>query len=199
MELEALDERLKALREKAKEGRDPTAYDDTLELLLSTARKISPERILEIGAAEGLTSIALLLRSQARVTAIEVDSARASRARENFALFGVEGRVDLIEGDAGEVLPAIEGDGAFDMIFLDGPKVQYRRYFADCKRLLKRGGYLFSDDILLFGYVTGEPPKKRRMLAEHIREYINMLQEDKDFETRILSVGEGLAVSVKLK
>lgn len=199
MKLETLDERLLSLREKAKEGRDPTAYDETLELLLTTAENIAPKRILEIGAAEGLTSIALLSATEAFVTAIECDGARAQKARENFAFFGLGGRVNFIEGDAGEVLAALEEDGAYDMIFLDGPKAQYRRYFADCKRLLKKGGYLFSDDILLFGYVTGEPPKKRKMLAEHIREYLSMLQEDKDFQTQILSVGEGLAVSVKIK
>ena len=199
MELEKLDERLLSLREKAKEGRDPTAPDDTLELLLTRAKEIKPKRILEIGAAEGLTSITLLSVTNAFVTAIEFDGGRAQRARENFALFGLEDRVNLIEGDAGEVLPALEEDGAYDMIFLDGPKAQYRRYFADCKRLLKKGGYLFSDDILLIGYVTGEPPKKRKMLAEHIREYLRMLQEDEDFQTQILSVGEGLAVSVKIK
>ena len=71
-------------------------------------------------------------------------------------------------------------------------------HFADCKRLLQGGGALVSDDVLLFGYVTGEPPKKRRMLAEHIREYLAMLQNDPDFTTEILPLAEGLAVSRKV-
>ena len=154
-------EQLNALRERAKEGRDPTAADETLALLCDLVQKLQPERVLEIGAGEGLTSIALLLSGAARLT-------------------------------------ALEEDGAYGLIFLDGPKAQYRRYFADCKRLLKSGGVLVSDDILLFGYVTGEPPKKRRMLAEHIREYIAMVQSDPAFETEILPFGEGVAVSRKL-
>ena len=181
-----------------KEGRDPTAADETLALLCDLVQKSRPERVLEIGAGEGLTSIALLLSGAARLTAIECDAERARRARENFAHFGLADRVTLIEDDAGRVLPALEEDGAYGLIFLDGPKAQYRRYFADCKRLLKRGGVLVSDDILLFGYVTGEPPKKRKMLAEHIREYIAMLQSDPAFETEILPFGEGVAVSRKL-
>lgn len=192
-----LDQRLVALRERAKEGRDPTTTDDTLAYLLDLVKVISPERILEIGAGEGLTSIALLMNSKATLTAIECDGVRAQTARRNYAAFGVEERVRFLEDDAGKVLPALEEDGAYDMIFLDGPKAQYRRYFCDCKRLLKTGGYLLSDDILLFGYVTGEPPKKRRMLAEHIREYIALLENDPALETRILTIGEGLAVSVK--
>ncbi len=191
-------EQLISLRERAKEGRDPTAADETLALLCDLVQKLQPERVLEIGAGEGLTSIALLIGGAARLTAIECDAERARRARENFAHFGLADRVTLIEDDAGRVLPALEEDGAYGLIFLDGPKAQYRRYFADCKRLLESGGVLVSDDILLFGYVTGEPPKKRKMLAEHIREYIAMLQSDPAFETEILPFGEGVAVSRKL-
>ena len=197
MNIDELDGRLLALRERAKEGRDPTAYDEALLLLIKKAQEGNAKRILEIGAGEGLTSIALLLTTKARVTAIECDGERARTARENFRAFALSERVNFIEEDALVVLPALEEDGIYDIIFLDGPKAQYRKYLPDCKRLLKKGGYLFSDDILLFGYVLGEPPKKRRMLAVHIREYLKLLQEDNDFETQILPIGEGLAVSRK--
>ncbi len=185
-----------ALREEAKRGRDPACADETLDCLLSLAVQIGAKEILEIGAAEGLTSIALLLAGAERVTAIEKDPARAARARENFVHFGVTAKTTLLEGDAGEILPCL--GGTFDLIFLDGPKAQYLNYFPDCKRLLKEGGYLLSDDVLLFGWVRGEPPKKRRMLVEHIREYLDVLQSDPDFSTEIKEFGEGLAVSKKV-
>ena len=53
MKLSELDERLLVLRERAKEVRDPTAADETLELILELLEKHRPNRILEIGAAEG--------------------------------------------------------------------------------------------------------------------------------------------------
>ena len=59
-----LDARLSALRERAKEVRDPTAADDTLQYILFTLEQLNPARILEIGAAEGLTSCAMLLNSR---------------------------------------------------------------------------------------------------------------------------------------
>lgn len=195
MKLLALDGRLLRLREKAKVVRDPTAADETLEYILNLIEKRRSQSILEIGAAEGLTSCAMLLCSDAHLTAIEYNAERATRARENFRLFGLNERVKLHEGDAGEILPMLEGE--YDLIFLDGPKVQYRRYLPDCKRLLKRGGVLLSDDILLFGWVRGEPPKKRRMLVENIREYLKLLETDEELETEILEIAEGLAVSVK--
>lgn len=190
-----MNELLESMRRAAKEGRDPTAADETVHALIDWAKSHRAKRILEIGAGEGYTSCALLLDTEAELTAIELDPVRAKKLRENAALFGVENRVKLIEGDAGEILPLLTG--SYDMIFLDGPKVQYKRYFADCKRLLKKGGALFSDDILLFGWVTGEPPKKRKMLVEHIREYLRLLEADPDFTTEIYEYGEGLAVSTK--
>ena len=185
------------MREVAKTGRDPTAADETVQALITWANAHSAKHILEIGAGEGLTSLSLLLNTEAQITAIEFDPVRADTFRKNMALFGVEKRVRLIEGDAGDVLPNL--GGAYELIFLDGPKVQYKRYFADCKRLLAKGGALFSDDILLFGWVRGEAPKKRRMLVEHIREYLALLEGDPDFSTQIYEYGEGLAVSEKLR
>ncbi|MDE5896298.1 MAG: class I SAM-dependent methyltransferase, partial [Clostridia bacterium] len=165
------------------------------EYLLGLIAERKPAHILEIGAAEGLTSCAVLLCSSAHVTAIECDGKRAERARENFSLFGVDDRAVLHEGDAGEILPMLTGE--YDLIFLDGPKAQYRRYFPECKRLLKKGGVLLSDDVLLFGWVRGDPPPKRRMLVEHVREYLGVLERDSDFTTVILELAEGLAVSIK--
>ena len=77
--------------------------------------------------------------------------------------------------------------------------MQYRRYLPELKRLLREGGVLLSDDVLLFGWVSGEreTPQKRRMLVEHIREYLAMLSSDPDLITQVLDIGEGLAVSVK--
>ncbi len=197
MKLKELDGRLLALRAAAREVRDPTAADETLEYLLHLLETRKIRSILEIGAAEGLTSCALLSASEARLTAIELSSERAKRAREHFEEFGFTPRVVLHEGDAGDILPLMQEE--YDLIFLDGPKVQYRRYLPDCKRLLRVGGMLLSDDVLLFGWVQGEAPKKRRMLVEHIREYLRMIEEDPELKTEILPIAEGLAVSEKLR
>ena len=188
-------EKLAALRAQEKEGRDPTCADEALAYMLNTAEELGAERILEIGAGKGLTSIAFALAlPEARIVAIERDAARIAAAREHFAQFGVSERIRLLEGDAAEYLPRLAGP--FDLIFLDAAKVQYRRFLPDCKRLLKEGGVLFSDDVLLFEH--GVPPK-RRMLAAHIAEYLDLLSADADLTTEILHCGMGLAVSRKGK
>ncbi len=187
-------EELAALRAEALRGRDPTCADETLSHLLRIAAEGHVRRYLEVGAGEGLTTAALLLSSGAEATAIELDPLRAERARALFGRFGLASRVHLAEGDAGEILPLLEGE--YDLIFLDGPKAQYLRYLPDLKRLLRRGGTLLSDDVFLFGR-DAEPPRKRRSLALHLRAYLDALCSDQDFRTELYGYGKGLAVSVK--
>ena len=187
-----MNERLAALRAAAMEERDPTCSDDVLSVLLNEAERVGAKHILEIGTGRGLTSVALLLQSDACVTTIERDQARIAAARENFARFGVSDRVALLEGDAADILPCLED--VFDLIFLDAAKVQYRRFLPECKRLLRAGGVLCADDVLLF---SDGVPKKRRMLAQHIGEFLHDLQADEAFTTTILPVGKGLAVARK--
>ena len=187
-----MNERLAALRAAAMEERDPTCSDDVLSVLLNKAERVGAKHILEIGTGRGLTSVALLLQSDACVTTIEREPARIAAARENFALFGVSDRVTLLEGDAADILPCLED--VFDLIFLDAAKVQYRRFLPDCKRLLRAGGVLCADDVLLF---SSGVPKKRKMLAQHIVEFLQELQADGDFAAAVLPVGKGLAVARK--
>ena len=191
-------ERLAALREKAKEGRDPCAPDDTLQLLLACARMRAPERILEIGTGEGLTSLALLCECpRAHLVTVEADEARYRTACAYFEEFCVADRVRAVCGDAKDVLEALEEP--FGLIFLDGPKAQYAAYFPDLKRLLAPRGVLFADDVLLYGWVDGreEVPPKRRSIVRKIREYLELVCADPDLVTSVLDVGEGVALSVR--
>ena len=181
--------------DRVREGRDPTCCAETRNKLIEAAKSSHCKRYLEIGAGEGYTAAAIMEQTGAEIVAIEKDPVRATHARERLSQTG--GTWSLLEGDAGEILPLL--GGKFQLIFLDGPKAQYRRYLPDCKRLLERGGMLFSDDVLLYGWVRGEPPKRRRMLVEHIREYLRMLEDDPDFVTEYFEYGEGLAVSTKIK
>lgn len=185
-----------ALREEAKKGRDPACADETLSLLLETAKRIGAKHFLEIGAGEGLTSSAFVLQTGGWATAVENDRERAKKAGENVSLLGVSEHIELVTEDAAAVLPRLRE--SFDLIFLDGPKVQYRRYLPDCKRLLRRGGALVADDVFFLGKDMFAVPKKRKMLATHLREFREQLQSDPAFETAFYDYGDGVSVSFKV-
>ena len=194
-----LDGELKELRNSAFEREIPTSDDETLCVLLTLLKAIKPRNILELGTATGISGLAMLKTCpQAKLTTVEKNEEFFKEAVLNFKNAGVEDRVTAIFGDAGEEILKFLPD-SFDLIFLDCAKVQYIKYLPVLKELLKDGGTLIADDILLFGYITGEAevPQKRKMLVEHIKEYISAVKADKDFTTSILNIGNGLAVSVK--
>ena len=192
-----IENRLAARRAEALARGIPVADEETLNFLLLTLEMYKPERILEIGTAVGLSGVAMLQTlPNAKLTTIELEEERYEEAKRNFTEFGVETRVNAYLGDAGEILAMM--DGQFDFVFLDGPKAQYEKYLFDLKRLMKKGAVLFSDDVLLYGWVSGaEPtPQKRRSIVEKIRSYLQTLTADQDFRTSVLDVGDGVALSV---
>lgn len=193
-----IDARIEKMRQELKDRRDPVCPDEVLQYLLLTVREVVPSQILEIGTAEGLSGAAMLFEApKARLTTVEIDEDRHKKAKENFQEFGLSGRARCVLGDAADVLPALEGP--FDLIFLDGPKAQYVHYLPDLKRLLRGGGVLIADDVLLYGWVDGRSPvpPKRHSLIDRIRDYLKAVSADEDFITSVLALGEGVAVSVK--
>lgn len=191
--------KLEELRRSALAREIPVCDDETLQLLLSLVAIKQPKKVLEIGTAVGLSTIAVAFANEnAEITTIEVEEDRFQEAKRNFSSFGVSERITAHLGDAEEFLSFT--NAKFDFIFLDGPKAQYEKYLPDLKRLLSIGGVLFSDDVLLFGWVDGkeETPKKRHVIVEKLRSYLETLCADPDFQTSVLDVGDGVAVSVYL-
>lgn len=192
-----IDERIKRKRTEALQREIPVADDETLNFLLLTLAAVKPQRILEIGTAVGLSSVAMLYACpDARLTTMELEEERYLEAKGNFVEFGVSDRVNAYLGDAAEILAMMNGE--FDFIFLDGPKAQYEKYLFDLKRLLKKGGILFADDVLLYGWVSGvEPtPQKRHSIVDKIRSYLDTVTKDSSFITSVLDIGDGVALSV---
>ena len=190
---------LKEIRRNAFANSVPVCDDETLCFLGTLLYALKPKRILELGTAVGaFSAYAAQICTSAHITTIERDENFFAQAKANFASFGVADRVTAICGDAGEVIKTLSDK--FDFIFMDCAKVQYVKYLPDLKNLLEKGGVLAADDVLLYGYVTGEveTPKKRRMLVEHIREYINAVTSDGELDTTIINTGDGIALSVKI-
>lgn len=177
----------------------PVSDDETLNFLSTLMYALKPLNILELGTAVGVSGAVMLdICKNAHLTTIERDENFCIEAKRNFEKLALSERVTLIAGDAGEEIQRL--DGEFDFIFLDCAKVQYVKYLPTLKKLLKRGGTLAADDVLLFGYVTGEAevPKKRKMLVEHVKEYIAAVTEDNELCTTVINTGNGVAVSVKI-
>ncbi len=189
---------IQAVREEAFKAEIPVSDDETLCFLGTLLTALQPKEILELGTAVGVSGGFMLgTCPEARLTTVERDENFYNSAKRNFKTFGVSERVVQILGDAGEEITKLRR--GYDFVFLDFAKVQYVKYLPALKNLLRSGGVLVADDILLFGYVTGEreTPKKRKMLVEHVKEYIAAATGDEELITTVINIGNGLAVSVK--
>ena len=176
----------------------PVSSDETLQFICLQAAAAGASNILEVGAAIGASGAALLqCCPSARLTAIEKNGHFAAEAQANFDRLGLGDRVRLIEGDAADILGGLEG--GYDFVFLDAAKVQYVKWLPRIRQLLAPGGLLIADDVLLYGWVNGEEqvPKKRRMLVQHIREYLEAVLSDGGLTSYVADIGDGLGISVK--
>ncbi len=191
-------EEIQALRQSAFSRSIPTADDETLNFLCTLVSAIKPENILELGTAVGISGAAMLnICANAHLTTVEREEEFYAEAVNNFKLLKLNNRVTALCGDAGQVIANL--DEKYDFIFLDCAKVQYIKYLSDLKRLLNAGGVLVADDVLLYGWLTGEAevPPKRKMLFKHVAEFVEAVTHDKELTTTIINIGDGVSVSVK--
>ena len=168
-----------------------------LKVLLMIKR---PMRILEVGAAVGFSSILMseYMPEGGHITTIENYDKRIPIARANFKRAGKEEQIDLIEGDALEVMHGLEGP--YDLIFVDAAKGQYIHYLPEVMRLLGTDGVLVSDNVLQEGDIIESRfavERRNRTIHSRMREYLYELKHHDQLQTSIIPLGDGVAVSVK--
>lgn len=193
-------EELQKIKEYALERHIPIIMDDTLEVIDEILTKKKPEKILEIGTAVGYSAMCFseYLVQGGRIDTIERDEQRVLEARENIKKVGVEEKIKIYEGDAVEILPTLNEQ--YDVVFIDAAKGKYPFFLEQALRMLKPDGIILADNILYKGYVMSDYNKhKQRTAVTHLRQYIKEITENPDLETTILEVGDGLAISKRVK
>jgi predicted O-methyltransferase YrrM len=136
-------------------------------------------KVLELGAAVGYSTIwlAKAVGPRGRILSIEVDEDYCGEARENVERAGLSEVVEIIHGDAVDVLPRL--DGTFDFIFLDADKGDYVRLFEPCISHLRSGGVLAADN------------------AGMVWSYNELAMNDERVETMIIPIRDGITLTVK--
>ena len=190
-------EELEIIKEKALENHIPILMDDTLETIKEILQNKKPKKILEIGTAVGYSASQFVRFSGEqieRVDTIELDEQRAKEAIENIKKIGISEKINVIIGNAVDVLPTL--NDKYDIIFIDANKGKYPIFLQEAIRLSEKGSIIIADNILYKGYVMSDYNKhKQRTAVRHLREYIAEALENPVLETKILEVGDGLAIS----
>lgn len=159
-----------------------------------------PQRILEVGTAVGFSAILMAEYNPkpCEITTIENYEKRIPIARENFKRAGKQDMIELLEGDATQVLKTLQEP--FDFIFMDAAKGQYLNFLPDILRLLSPGGILISDNVLQDGDIVESRfavTRRNRTIHKRMREYLYELTHHEELVTTVLPVGDGITVSVK--
>lgn len=191
---------IEAIEQEALRDRVPIIRKEMqsfLKVLLMIKR---PMRILEVGAAVGFSSILMseYMPEGGHITTIENYDKRIPIARANFKRAGKEEQIDLIEGDALEVMHSLEGP--YDLIFVDAAKGQYIHYLPEVMRLLGTDGVLVSDNVLQEGDIIESRfavERRNRTIHSRMREYLYELKHHDQLQTSIIPLGDGVALSVK--
>lgn len=178
----------------------PILQADSMEYMESLLKSLKPKWFLEIGTAIGRTAItAAMTVEDLHVVTIEKDPEMAALARENIRKAGLEDRVLLIEGDALETEIPKE---FYDLIFIDAAKGQYQRFFERYTPYLSEDGVVVSDNMFFHGLVQHPERTNNRHtkgLIKRLQRYRTFLESLDDFETEILEMGDGIALTRRKK
>ena len=193
---------LAKIKEKALQDHIPIIMDETLETIKKELETFTPNRILEIGTAVGYSAICFseFLSEGGKIDTIEREEERVKEAKENIKKAKVENKINILQGDAVEILPTL--NEKYDMIFIDASKGKYPFFLKESMRMLSPNGIIFADNVLYKGYVLSDYNKhKQRTAVRNLREFLrelNELQESKKYEVKVLEVGDGLAIAKML-
>jgi caffeoyl-CoA O-methyltransferase len=188
---------LAEMRAHGERDRIPIVHHVTGGLLEVLAAATQATRAVEVGTAIGVSTLHLA-RGGAHVTSFEVDPERHEAAREYLARDGRAEQVDLRLQDATEGLAALE-PASYDLAFIDGPKDGYATHLDEAVRLLRKGGLLLVDNVLMGGgAATGEPTNQwGEESVALIRAFNDGIKRRDDLRATFLPVGDGVAMAVR--
>jgi predicted O-methyltransferase YrrM len=182
----------------AKEHGVPIMELAGIETMLQLLRLHTSKRILEVGTAIGYSALRMAdALPESQIITIERDEERIQLAKAFIGRSQYGGRITLIEGDALEVEAQVSQFAPFDAIFIDAAKGQYQKFFELYSKYLSGDGMIITDNVLFKGLVA-EPEiesKRTRNLVKKIDGFNHWLMSHQDYDSVILPVGDGVAIS----
>jgi caffeoyl-CoA O-methyltransferase len=170
-------------------------YQGRLLSLLS--KMLRPVNVLEIGTFTGYSALCLAegLAEGGKVYTIEAEEEFEERIRKNIASAGKSDAIELIIGQALNVIPQLSV--TFDMVFIDADKLNYLRYYKEVIDKVRVGGVILTDNVLWSGKVLDET--KNDATTQSLREFNDYLARDNRTEKVLLPVRDGLFLTLKIR
>jgi len=199
------DEIIEEMDEKAEAEGFPTVGPEVGGWLQLLARLVDARRVFEFGSGFGYSAywFARALPDDGEIVLTEVDEGELDQAREYMARGGFDDVASYELGDAIETID--EYDGPFDVVLIDNEKDRYRDAFEVVREKVAPGGVVVADNAMTAGPIDfealsalvegDEPGGAVNEQTRGVSEYLDAVRGDADFETGIIPLGEGIAVS----
>ena len=172
-------------------------------VLSMLSHMIRPKRILELGTFTGYSALCLAegLAEGGRLITIEHNDELEETIQRNIAKSPLSNRIELIIGDAVEVISnqfAVFSNQPFDLVFIDADKREYCTYLDAVYPLVPVGGFILADNTLWDGHII-DPAYDKDKQTLGLRAFNDKLKEDDRFEQVILPLRDGLTLIRKIK
>lgn len=187
------------ISKKAKKEKIPVIDRNTGRFLELTCLLSAPRNILEIGCGIGFSSYFLIKNLiNGKYTGIDLNSGRLERA-ENFIKNNFPGKkCAFIGGNALKLIPEL--DDGYDMVFIDGAKLEYPLYIRTVEPKLKKGSLVIADNIFYRNKIFNKKINTHDLNSvTGIRNYIEYITGKPCFESYFFNVGDGISVTKYLK
>lgn len=190
------------LRHYAEENHIPIVDPEVGNLLGFMVKLLQPEQILEIGTAIGCSTIhmARAMGDTGHITTLELTEERHAKALGYFQRAGLDSRITALQGDARELVPELAAKGeSYDMIFMDAAKGQYHEFLVAADKMLKPGGLLIADNVLLNGWVVDlqYPRHRQKTMVLRMRDFLESFKTSDRFDCTLIPLGDGVAMIQK--
>ena len=192
------------LEQYSEENHVPIIHKEVAQFLKVMLGMQRPKRILELGTAIGYSSMLMCdaLNKECEITTVDRSDEMVEIARKNIEKYGFDKNIEIIHNDCEDALKMLAEQGKkYDMIFMDAGKGHYNHFLPYCLEMLEEEGVLISDNVLFKGMIaTDKLVKKRKItIARRMRTYLDMISEDKNLNTTVIPMGDGVAVTTRRK
>lgn len=190
------------IEQTANQAGVPIIPHETVVFLQFLLGQLQPQNVLEIGTAIGFSSslMANILGENAKITTIDRFDVMIEKAKQTYQHLNLAEQITLLEGQAAEILPTLEGP--YEFIFMDSAKAKYIEFLPECLRLLKTKGVLMIDDVFQGGTIL-EPietiPRGKRAIHRKLNELLDVVLTHPDLTSSLLPLGDGVLLITKEK
>ncbi|MGT2907086.1 O-methyltransferase [Streptococcus dentiloxodontae] len=157
---------------------------------------LQPQNILEIGTAIGFSALLMAeYAPDAKITTIDRNEEMTAYARENFARYDKRCQINLLEGEAADILNNLKDE--YDFVFMDSAKSKYIVFLPEVLKHLKVGGVIVFDDVFQGGDIAkpiDEVRRGQRTIYRGLQRLFDATLDNPGLTASLIPLSDGLLI-----